>query len=312
MSEKYVIVGAGPVGSATARLLVADGHQVIVVTRSGRRPDLPGVERVALDASDAAALTRLTQGAVALFNCANPPDYTKWARWWPPLAESLLITAEGTGALLVTASSLYGYGPTDTPMVEGQPDLATDKKGRIRAGMWGEARARHEAGRLRAVEVRASDYVGAGVGGNGHITRHVPTATRGRAAWVMGSPDLPHTWTDVLDVARTLVALAGRPELAGRIWHAPSNPPKTQREALTDVLAALGKPSVRMISIPRPVLVVADRFVQLLRELDEVAYMFRRPYVMDSTETQQHVGFAPTPWYEVCRRTATGNERGSD
>ena len=61
-------------------------------------------------------------------------------------------------------------------MTEGDPDRATDEKGRIRAGMWAEAKARHDAGRIRAVEARASDYLGAGIGGNGHITRHVPAA----------------------------------------------------------------------------------------------------------------------------------------
>ena len=307
MTEKYVIVGGGPVGTETARLLTAEGHEVVVVTRSGARPDLPGVRRVAADASDGAALTDLCEGATALFNCANPRDYTQWARVWPPLSAGLLTAAERSGATLVTASALYGYGPVDTPMTEGDPDWATDEKGRIRAGMWAEAKARHDAGRIRAVEARASDYLGAGVGGNGHITRHVPAAVRGRAAWVMGSPDLPHTWTDVLDVARTLTALSGRPDTWGRVWHVPSHPPRTQREALTDVLAAVGKPPVRMFSLPKPLLSVAGRFVPLVRELNVMGYMFRRPYVMESAITQRELGLAPTPWPEICLRTATGN-----
>jgi nucleoside-diphosphate-sugar epimerase len=192
-------------------------------------------------------------------------------------------------------------------MREGDPDLATDPLGRMRAGMWAEARARHEAGRVRAVEVRAADYLGAGVGGNGHITRHVPTAVRGRAAWVVGNPDLPHTWTDVLDVGRTLVAVAGRPDTWGRVWHAPSNDPRSQREALTEVLAAAGRSPVRMFSVPKPALRLVGRFVPLVAQLNQMGYMFRRPYVMDSTLTQRTLGLAPTPWPDVCRRTADGN-----
>ena len=34
----HVIVGAGPVGSATARLLAARGEQVRLITRSGSKP----------------------------------------------------------------------------------------------------------------------------------------------------------------------------------------------------------------------------------------------------------------------------------
>lgn len=44
----HVIVGAGPVGSATARELLSRGHDVRVVTRSGS--GVAGAERVAADA----------------------------------------------------------------------------------------------------------------------------------------------------------------------------------------------------------------------------------------------------------------------
>ena len=176
----------------------------------------------------------------------------------------------------MTASCLYPYGPTDAPMVEGQPDAATDHKGRLRAGMWAEARSRHEAGRLRAVEVRGADYVGAGVGGNGHVTRHLATATKGKAAWVIGKPDLPHTWTDVADMARTLAAVADRPDTWGQVWHAPSNAPRSQRQALTDVLAAGGHAPVAVRSIPMPVLRGLALVNPLMREIAELSYMWTR------------------------------------
>lgn len=306
MSETMVIVGAGPVGRHAAHLLADRGEEVVLATRSGRGPDLPGVTRVAVDAADPDALTAVVTGARALFNCANPTDYTSWDRVWPPLAESVLQTAERTGATLVTASCLYGYGPTTAPMVAGQPDLATDHKGRLRAGMWAQARSRHEAGRITAVEVRGSDYVGEGVGANGHITRQLATVLRGRGAWVIGRPDLPHTWTDVTDMARTLVAVADRPDTWGRVWHAPSNEPRTQRQAITDVLAAAGRGPVRVRGIPTPVLRAAGGFSPLMREVAELSYMFTRPYVMDSARTRSELGLAPTPWDEVCRRTSLG------
>ena len=139
MSELHVVVGAGPVGRATALELVAAGHEVLLVSRSGSGPDLPGVRRAAADAADADRLAELAAGAVAIYNCVNPSDYTVWSTFWPPVAEAFLVAAERTGAVLVTASCLYGYGPVDGPMVEGLPDAATTKKALIRAGMWAEA-----------------------------------------------------------------------------------------------------------------------------------------------------------------------------
>ena len=305
MVKTSVIVGAGPVGRHTAEILRDRGGRVRVVTRSGR-VDIDGVDSVAADASDADTLAGLANGADALFNCANPTDYRTWDQVWPPLAESLLTAAERTGATLVTASCLYPYGPTTAPMVEGQPDTATDHKGRLRASMWAEARARHDAGRIRTVEVRGSDYLGAGVGGNGHITRHLPAATRGKAAWVIGNANLPHTWTDVADMARTLAAVADRPDAWGQVWHAPSNEPRTQRQALTDVLAAGGFEPVSVRAIPTPVLQGIGLVSPLMREIADLGYMWTRPYVLDSSRTQQVLGVAPTPWQEICRRTILG------
>jgi nucleoside-diphosphate-sugar epimerase len=307
MTQRHVIVGAGPVGRETAQLLHDAGAEVVVVTRSGTGPAVDGVQRVAADASDPDRLAEIATGADALFNCANPADYTLWEKVWPPLSASLLSAAEVSGATLVTASSLYGYGPVSGAMVEGMPDRATDHKGRLRAGMWAEAHARHQQQRIRAVEVRASDYLGPGVGANGHVPRHLPAARKGRGAWVLGSPDEPHTWTDVLDVARALVRVAERPDSWGQVWHAPSNAPRTQRQALTEVLAAEGTAPVAVRGYPRVVTGLGGRLSPAMRELGEMRYIFDRPYVMDSARTQQALDLTPTPWAEVCRRTATGN-----
>ena len=52
----HLVLGAGPVGTALAVRLARAGRTVAVVTRSGRGPEHPRVERVALDATDAPAL----------------------------------------------------------------------------------------------------------------------------------------------------------------------------------------------------------------------------------------------------------------
>jgi nucleoside-diphosphate-sugar epimerase len=306
-TRRAVVVGAGPVGRETARVLSEAGHDVVVVTRSGRPTGIDGVGSVAADASDPTSLAAAVDGADALVNCANPKDYTVWDQVWPPLAASLLATAERTGATLVTASSLYAYGPVDVPMTEGMPDLATDHKGRLRAGMWADAKAAHDEGRVHAVEVRASDYLGAGVGQNGHVSRQIPTAAKGRAAWMVGDPDLPHTFTDVTDVARTLAAVAFEPSTWGQVWHAVSQPPSTQHQALDGSLAAIGAAPAKVHKIPGAVFRVGRLVNPMMRELYEMSYMFTRPYVMDSSRTQAALHLAPSPWADTLRRTGEGN-----
>lgn len=307
MSQLHVVVGAGPVGRATALELVAEGHRVLLVSRSGAGPELPGVTRVAADAADATRLTALATDAVALYNCVNPTSYTVWPTFWPPVAAAFLAAARATGATLVIASCLYGYGPVDGPMVEGLPDAGTGTKARLRALMWADALAAHEAGELAAVEVRGSDYMGPWVSpANGHVARVVPAALKGRRVRVLGRADLPHSFTDVRDMGRALARVAQEPRAWGRLWHAPTNAPRTQAEAVADVCRAAGREPVRVTGFPRWVLGLGGAVVPMLRELRETEYQFTRPYVLDSGAIARELGLEPTPWAEVCRATATG------
>jgi nucleoside-diphosphate-sugar epimerase len=170
-----------------------------------------------------------------------------------------------------------------------------------------EALAAHRSGRIRTVIVRASDYVGAGVGANGMGTRLVPGALAGKRAVFFGDPDVPHSWTDVADVAATLVAAATDPQAQGRVWFAATNPPRTQRELLTEVLAAVGKPMVKTSRFPAWALKALGAVVPFMGELQGVQYQFTGPWVIDSAATERELGIAPTSWAEVLRRTATGN-----
>ena len=139
MSDRHVIIGAGPVGRAVADVLAARGADVVLASRSGQGPDVEGARRVAVDAADPEALSRLADGAQVLYNCVNPPRYDVWPTVWPPIAAALLAAAERTGALLAVTGNLYPYGPVDGPMVEGMPDAAPGTKAQIRARMTAEA-----------------------------------------------------------------------------------------------------------------------------------------------------------------------------
>jgi len=279
----HVIVGAGPVGSATANLLAERGEQVRVITRSGRGPAHPAIELIAADATDTERLSTLSEGAAALYNCANP-QYHQWLTDWPPLAFAMLTAAERTGAVLATASNLYGYGPVDGPITAETPLAATHPKLKIRADMWREALARHEAGRIRATEVRGSDYLEA----NSILSVVLAKPLlAGKRAYVPGALDLPHTWTSISDVARTLVTVAGDERGWGRAWLVPSNPPLTIRALSAEFTRVTGAPPAKLSRVPYSVLWTMGLFSPLLRELRATSYQFTRPFVLDSSLTER-------------------------
>ncbi|MGY1837760.1 MULTISPECIES: NAD-dependent epimerase/dehydratase family protein [unclassified Modestobacter] len=300
---RHVVVGKGPVGSTTARLLAEQGHEVVVLSRSGG-PGTDAVRHVAVDAADAEALVRAVGRADVLYNAVNPPSYTTWTRDWPPMATALLTAAERSGAGLVIMGNLYGYGRPSGPMKPEMPLAATDVKGRLRARMWADALAAQQAGRLRATEARASDFVGPGVpAAQSHLIRQLDTLRRGRRAWVIGDPDVPRSWTNVPDAAATLITLGADDRSWGRAWHVPSSAPRSQRQALSDLARAMGAPPAKVTGTPWPVLRAAGLAVPLMREIAAIRHQWDQEFVLDATGTTDTFGLTATPWDDVVRAT---------
>jgi nucleoside-diphosphate-sugar epimerase len=297
---RHVVVGAGPIGTATACHLTRLGHEVCMITRSGAGPE--GVERIAADASDADRLTELTAGAHAIYNCANPP-YHRWPELWPPLASSMLGAAERSAAILVTMSNLYGYGPVRGPMTEDLPLAASTVKGRIRADMWRDALAAHAAGRVRVTEARASDYLGPGAQSL-FTTLVLPRVRAGKPAFVPANLDVPHSMTFTEDVGATLAALGTDERSLGRAWHVPTAQPVTLRELASRFAALVGAPAPRLRAMPPAVLWMGGLVDAEAREFREVRYQFDNPWVLDSSAAEATFGLRPSPLDDALRSMA--------
>jgi nucleoside-diphosphate-sugar epimerase len=298
----HVIVGAGPVGTAAARLLAQRGERVRLISRRGTGPDHAAIERVTADANDVDRLSELAKGAFALYNCANPL-YHRWLTDWPPLAQSLLTAAERSGAVLAVTSNLYGYGPVSGPITDATPLAATHPKLRLRGDMWRDALARHEAGRVRVTEIRSSDYLEA----NSILSLALAKPIRaGRRALVPCPLDVPHSWTAISDAARTLVTAAGDQRAWGKAWLVPTNPPLTVRALAVRFASAIDAPIPKLSEIPYPVLWATGLFVPLVRELRTTRYQFAEPFIIDASLTERTFGLAPTDLDVVFKRLPIG------
>lgn len=290
----HLVVGAGAVGSALALELAQASASVALVTRSGSGPAHDGIRRIAADASSVAALRTAAGTAAAVYNCANPP-YHRWPQEWPPMAQAFLAYAEQTGAVLVTCSNLYVYGPQSGTLHEGLPLAAPGTKGRIRVAMWQEAKAAHDAGRIRATEVRGSDYITANAQSR-LGDRVVPRLLRGKGVQLVGGLDTQHTWTAPRDVARLMAIAGSDPQAWGRAWHVPSNPPRPQREAVADLCAAAGVAAVKVGAVPGLMLRALGLVNPMIRELGETEYQFASDFVLDDSQARAAFGMEPTPW----------------
>src|SRR3954470_1383161 len=309
----HLVLGAGGVGRATTAELVALGHTVTLASRSGRVHERPwevshpdAVEVVTVDAADAPAVTALARGAASIVNAVNPPSYTSWDTDWPPVDAATLEAAEATGAGLVIIGHRYGYGRVEAPMHEDDPMRPAGHKGRRRADMWGEALARHDAGRLRATELRSSDYFGPGTTPRTSYLNDIviDSLLSGRTPFVpAGRADAPHSWTYVPDVGRLAARVATAGEGWGRAWHVPTAPARTFDEAAADVARIAGVKQRRVRVLPRPLGTAAGLVVPVMRELRETRHQFEQPFVLDSALTQRTYDLEPTPWEQALATT---------
>jgi nucleoside-diphosphate-sugar epimerase len=306
----HVVLGAGAIGRGSAEELARGGHTVRLVSRSGSGGGIPGVEVVAADVTDAERLAEVAAGAQSIVNALNPAQYWKWDELWPPMASAILTAARASGAHLVTVGNLYPYGRVAGPMTERTPEAPNGTKGEVRAGMWAQALEQHEAGAIRAAEVRGSDYVGPGMGVQSFLGSYViRPAIVGRTGWiVMGDPDAPHTWTSGRDVARLVARLAAEPadsQAWGRTWHVPSPPPRSMAQVAQDTAELVGVRARRPRRVPSPLVSAMGLVVPVLRELRETRHQFEGPFVLDSSAAREAFGLEPTPWGDTLAETVT-------
>ena len=300
--ELHVVFGgAGSAGGAIVRELASRGKRVRSVTRSGRGDYPADVEVFAADATNAEQARAACAGASIVYHAVNVP-YPDWPAVLPPVMAGLIAAAAAAEATLVYVDNLYAYGPVAQPMTEDLPPAAATKKGRLRARLAETLLAAHDAGQVRAVIGRGSDYFGPGVVNSVAGDRLFPAILQGKKAMWVGKLDQPHSLTYIDDYARVLVTLGSQPDTWGQVWHAPPAEPLTGRQFLTLACAEAGQ-STRVGAYPSFVIRLAGLFDPVLRELNELAYEFEQPFILDGTKFHQAFGFAPTPHREALRAT---------
>lgn len=287
----HVILGAGPLGLAVARRLRSEGIAAAIASRSGGLR-LDGVEHRQGDITQPDSARALVAGAEVVYCCVGAP-YSQWTESFPPLIEGTLVALRDSGARLIYGDNLYMYGPVDGPMTEDLPARPAGPKGEVRARMADRLMRAHAAGDVPVAIGRGSDFFGPEVLRSTLGEQVFAPLLAGRKARLIGDPGLPHTYTFIDDFAAGLVVL-GREEAAlGEIWHVPSAPTETTREIVEEIARCAGT---------RPLMQVAggltfsilSLFVESLRQLREIRYMYERPFVVDHTKFERAFGASVT------------------
>lgn len=290
--SQYVIVGAGPVGRETARLLAEEGHSVILTSRNAGSLDAGDVRTVSSDATDPVQLAELAKGADAIFMCAMAA-YHRWPTDFFPIMDGTVKAAEQVGAKLLVVGNVYGYGAGAvsplTPELEPDP---TTRKGTTRHIMWQRALRSN----VPAIEVRASDYLGKDAVTYFSLLA-LPSLLKNEPVSFLGGPDVTHAWSFTKDTAKTLVAASRFTGEWGRAFHVPSQT-ASLRELVRRFAVAL---KIDVPNLSR--LTAADLESIGFSEGIEMAYLFEKPLLLDASETEKLLGVTATSLDTMIRDT---------
>jgi len=305
MSGRIVIFGYGPTGRAAAERLLAAGRDVIVAQRHAP-PALPqGARFVACDALDRDAVVRtaaLGDQMVVAIGFVYRGDV--WREAWPKAMQNFVAACEASGARMVFLDNLYMYGPQTAPLVETMPLTDFGKKPAVRAEATRICMEACAAGRARIAALRAPDFYGPGVTLSYLGDASIGAMAKGKAALVIGSPDVPHDYAYVPDIARAATTLLDAPDAAfGQAWHVPCAPTRTTRQILELAADALGQ-RLRLRAAPEALIGPLGVFVPFLKERKEMGFTFDRPYRVDSSKFAKAFWSDATPFEEGVRKTA--------
>jgi len=294
MSELHVILGAGQVGSAIASELLAQGKRVRQVRRGPPGGDRR-IEWRSGDLTDPAFAEEAMRGASVAYDCINPP-YDRWPELLPGQRRGVLHGAMRNGVKLVQLDNLYMYGAPDAPMTEETAAAPQSRKGELRARLAEETLAASRRGDLRVAVARASDFYGPGfVRATIFGDRFFQRVLSGRPAQVLGDADMPHSYSYGPDVARAMIRLGeAGDDVLGQVWHLPVRPAEGTRAMMERFAAALGV-AVHLQRVPDWLLRAMGIFQPVLREVAEMTYQWKKPFVLDDAKWRRRFGDEPTP-----------------
>jgi nucleoside-diphosphate-sugar epimerase len=288
MNKPHVVLGAGQIGPLVAAELRERGIPV----RIGRKT--PGRGAIALDVRDPEQVARIAEGAAVVYHCVNPL-YHQWPELLLPMTRGIVEGTKRAGARLVALDNLYMYGDTARMNPE-TPVSPRSRKGELRARA---AELMLEGG---AAVGRASDFFGPGAAlGAIFGERFHQRVLAGKSAECFGDPEMPHSYSYTPDVARGLVQL-GLDGAAAGVFMLPVHPAEPTRALIDRFGARLGRP-VGVQRVPTFLLRALGVFSPIMREVAEMTYQWKQPFVVDDAAFRSRYRIEPTPLEEAVAAT---------
>lgn len=304
-AKKALVLGiSGNFGSAMARALHNNGWQVTALLRDpGKAPEWLAAENcIEGKAEDESLLLEIAKDMDLLVYGVNPP-YHRWSELAEKMLEPSVRVAERFGLTLLFPGNIYNFAPTDALINEDTPMAPPTEKGRIRVAMEKRLKQASQQG-AKVIIVRAGDFItDTPVEPNqaatqdstwfsqiisnksGRLELKLPHNSQHQHYWSY-LPDLCANTATLLNQIGTVVTT----DLASSNWLVLHDPGLVIDKA--DWLEAchqLGIP-VRTKSFPWWLISVMSLVSPLLREVNQMRYLWQQPVIADGQQFRTLLG----------------------
>ncbi|AMC35025.1 NAD-dependent epimerase/dehydratase family protein [Janthinobacterium sp. B9-8] len=310
-----LVLGAtGGIGGEVAFQLRDAGWEVRALKRGMAVPvELKdGICWIRGDALNRDDVLEASRGCSAIVHAVNPPGYRKWAELVLPMLENTIAAAVAEHATIVLPGTIYNYGFDAFPLLsENAPQRPLTRKGEIRVELEQRLQAATHRG-ARVIIVRAGDFFGPRVGNNWFSQGLIKP---GKAVMAIAQPNdqgVGHQWSYLPDVARAMVELLACQDklapfanfhMAGH-WDADGT---QMAAAISRVIEAHGGLRPKLRRFPWWLIRLMSPFVETLRELLDMRYLWRHPVRMSNINLVATLGREPhTPLDEAVEATLRG------
>jgi nucleoside-diphosphate-sugar epimerase len=307
-SRTALVIGAnGGIGRETCLALQKHGWQVRTLVRH-LPTEQDGITWMQGDAMQLSDVLAAANGVDVIVHAVNPPGYRQWDTLVLPMLDNTIEAAKAAHARIVLPGTIYNFGPDAFPLLrEDSPQHPQTRKGEIRAEMERRLADATHAG-VRTLIVRCGDFIGPRAGNNwfgqGLVQPGKPVTTLRYPAEYAHH----HAWAYLPDVAETIARLLERERALadfdvyhfGGYW--------LDGHAMADaVRRAANNPRIALGRFPWWLTALAAPFMETLRELRKMRYLWRESIRLDDAKLVAFLGERPyTPIDKALRATLVG------
>lgn len=279
----HTVIGAtGSYGYAMARLLIKERCNVKIASRDNLKAELlfgnfVNFEKINVMSKE--SVRNIVNGSDYVYAAFNFP-YKNWSSYKIAMG-NIISAARSSHSIIIFPGNVYGYGEfNQNPFNENHPLSSKTKKGTIRNEIEGMLQEYFLKGDIGLLIPRFADFYGPNVTNELFGAMFTNPIKNKSAKWILNA-DLPHSFTFIEDAARATNTMLDNNDL-GQVYHI-SSPAISARQFIEKIYSHLGMESKLKIYTEKQ-LRFASIINSQIREVLELEYEFREPYIMDTSK----------------------------